>query len=172
MSHTIGEELILPAAIKLVETVVGDNFVKKLESIPLSNNIVACRIGDIVEDVQDQLLGKLRDKLFSIRFDDATGSNKDAHFIAYVRFCDGISSIAVVELLFCKPIELKATSLGLFDILNDYINEAKIEWKNCVGICARAMPEKCQCLQALVKQKSPLCIWIHCMIHREALASK
>ncbi|GFU69580.1 SCAN domain-containing protein 3 [Trichonephila clavipes] len=27
-------------------------------------------------------------------------------------------------------------------------------------------------IQALVKQKSPLCIWTHCMIHREALASK
>ncbi|GFW88086.1 protein FAM200A [Trichonephila clavipes] len=27
-------------------------------------------------------------------------------------------------------------------------------------------------MQALVKQKSPLCIWTHCMIHREALASK
>ncbi|GFU03965.1 zinc finger BED domain-containing protein 5 [Trichonephila clavipes] len=27
-------------------------------------------------------------------------------------------------------------------------------------------------IQALVKQKSPLCIWTHCMIHRESLASK
>ncbi|GFT22416.1 SCAN domain-containing protein 3 [Trichonephila clavipes] len=26
--------------------------------------------------------------------------------------------------------------------------------------------------QALVKQKSPLCIWTHCIIHREVLASK
>ncbi|GFU94854.1 SCAN domain-containing protein 3 [Trichonephila clavipes] len=27
-------------------------------------------------------------------------------------------------------------------------------------------------IQALVKQKSPLCIWTHCMIHSEALASE
>lgn len=27
-------------------------------------------------------------------------------------------------------------------------------------------------VQAFVKQKSPQCIWTHCMIHREALASK
>ncbi|GFT47637.1 SCAN domain-containing protein 3 [Trichonephila clavipes] len=32
--------------------------------------------------------------------------------------------------------------------------------------------EDLKSIQALVKQKSPLCIWTHCMIHREALASK
>ncbi|XP_072380568.1 protein FAM200B-like [Diabrotica undecimpunctata] len=65
--HTIGEELILPAAIQIVETIFGDNFAKKLESIPLSNDTIARRICDIAEHVQDQLLGKLRDKLFLLR---------------------------------------------------------------------------------------------------------
>ncbi|GFV68149.1 SCAN domain-containing protein 3 [Trichonephila clavipes] len=76
---------------------------------------------------------------------------------------------------FCKPIKLKATAIALFDILNNFINEANIEWKNCVGICtdgARTMSGRFKSIQALVKQKSPLCIWTHCMIHREALASK
>lgn len=171
--HTIGEELILPAAIEIVETMFGNNFVKQLESIPLSNDTVARRIGDIAEDIEHQLFGKLRDKLFSIQLDEATDSNKDAHLIAYVRFCDGMS--AAEELLFCKPIELRATSLALFNILNDFVNHAKIEWKNCVGICtdgARTMSGRFQSLQALVKQKSPQCVWTHCMIHREALASK
>ncbi|XP_031333855.1 zinc finger BED domain-containing protein 5-like [Photinus pyralis] len=138
--HTIGEELILPAAIEIVETMFGDTFAKKLESIPLSNDTVARRIGDMAEDVQHQLRGKLRDKLFSIQLDEATDSNKDAHLIAYVRFSDGIS--VVEELLFCKPIELKATALALFAVLNDYIIEANMEWKNCVGVCtdgARSM---------------------------------
>lgn len=171
--HTVGEELILPAAIEIVETMFGDNFSKQLQSIPLSNDTVARRIGDIAEDVQCQLFSKLRDKLFSIQLDEATDSNKDAHFIAYVRFCDNMS--VVEELLFCKPIELKATALALFAILNDFMNEANIEWKNCVGICtdgARSMSGRFQSIQALVKQKSPQCVWTHCMIHREALASK
>ncbi|GFU17866.1 zinc finger MYM-type protein 6 [Trichonephila clavipes] len=122
---------------------------------------------------EQQLFSKLRDKLFSIQLDEATDSNKDAHFIAYVRFWDGMS--AVEELRFCKPIKLKATAIALFDILNNFINEANIEWKNCVGICtdgARAVSGRFKSIQALVKQKSPLCIWTHCMIHREALASK
>ncbi|GFS87994.1 SCAN domain-containing protein 3 [Trichonephila clavipes] len=146
---------------------------KSLQSIPLSNDTVSRRIDDIAEDVEQQLFGKLRDKLFSIQLDEATDSNKDAHFIAYVRFWDGMS--AVEELLFCKPIKLKTTAIALFDILNNFINEANIEWKNCVGICtdgARTMSGRFKSIQALVKQKSPLCIWTHCMIHREALASK
>ncbi|GFV74681.1 SCAN domain-containing protein 3 [Trichonephila clavipes] len=151
----------------------GDNFAKELQSIPLSNDTVSRRIDDIAEDVEQQLFDKLRDKLFSIQLDEATDSNKDAHFIAYVRFWDGMS--AVEELLFCKPIKLKATAIALFDILNNFINEANIEWKNCVGICtdgARTISGRFKSIQALVKQKSPLCIWTHCMIHREALASK
>ncbi|KAK4871892.1 hypothetical protein RN001_016016 [Aquatica leii] len=119
--HDIGEELVLSAAIEIVQTMFGDNFAKQLQSIPLSNDTVARRIGDIAEDVQHQLFKKLRDKF-----------NKNAHLIAYVRFCDGTS--AIEELLFCKPIELKATALALFNILNDFINEGNIEWKNCVRI--------------------------------------
>ncbi|GFY24806.1 SCAN domain-containing protein 3 [Trichonephila clavipes] len=75
-------------AIEIVEAMFGDNFVKELQSIPLSNDTVSRRIDDIAEDVKQQLFGKLRDKLFSIQLDEATDSNKDAHFIAYVRFWD------------------------------------------------------------------------------------
>ncbi|GFU04464.1 zinc finger BED domain-containing protein 5 [Trichonephila clavipes] len=75
-------------AIEIVETMFGGNFAKELQSIPLSNDTVSRRIDDIAEDVEQQLFGKLRDKLFSIQLDEATDSNKDAHFIAYVRFWD------------------------------------------------------------------------------------
>ncbi|GFX51951.1 zinc finger BED domain-containing protein 5 [Trichonephila clavipes] len=65
-----------------------DKFAKELQSIPLSNDTVSRRIDDIAEDVEQQLFGKLRDKLLSIQLDEATDSNKDAHFIVYVRFWD------------------------------------------------------------------------------------
>ncbi|GFY11674.1 SCAN domain-containing protein 3 [Trichonephila clavipes] len=52
---TIGEELILPAAIEIVETMFGDNFAKELQSIPLSNDTVSRRIHDVAEDIEQQL---------------------------------------------------------------------------------------------------------------------
>ncbi|GFU34912.1 zinc finger BED domain-containing protein 5 [Trichonephila clavipes] len=57
--HTIAEELILPAAIEIVETMFGENFAKELQSIPLSNDTVSRRIDDIAEDVEQQLFRKL-----------------------------------------------------------------------------------------------------------------
>ncbi|GBL93765.1 SCAN domain-containing protein 3 [Araneus ventricosus] len=150
----------------------GDYFAKQFQPIPLSNDSVARR-GDIAEDVQDQLFEKLRDKLFSIQLDEETYSNKDAHLIVYARFSDGMS--VVEEPLFCKPIELEATGLALFAILNNFIIEVNTECKNCVGIFthgARTIPEKFQSIQALVKQKSPQCVWTHCKIQKGALASK
>ncbi|GFX76814.1 zinc finger BED domain-containing protein 5 [Trichonephila clavipes] len=131
--HTIAEETILSAAIEIVETMFGDNFAEEMKSIPLSNDTVSRRIDDIAEDVEQQLFGKLHDKLYSIQLDEGTDRNKDSHFIVYVRFCDGMP--AVEKLLFCKPIKLKATVVILFDTLNNFINEANLEWKNCVRIC-------------------------------------
>ncbi|GFX85949.1 uncharacterized protein TNCV_2473511 [Trichonephila clavipes] len=62
--HTIAEELILSAAIKIVETMFGDKFAKELQSIHLSNDAVSCRIDDTAEDVEQQLFVKLRDNFF------------------------------------------------------------------------------------------------------------
>ncbi|GFU53531.1 zinc finger BED domain-containing protein 5 [Trichonephila clavipes] len=55
--HSIAEELILPAAIEIVEIMFGDNFAKELQTIPLSNDTVSRRIDDIAEDVEQQLFG-------------------------------------------------------------------------------------------------------------------
>ena len=66
------EELILSAEIEVVETVLGGSFSKGLQIIPVSNDTVARRIGDLAEDVQCQIFSKLFDKLFSIHLDETT----------------------------------------------------------------------------------------------------
>lgn len=50
-----------------------------------------------------------------------------------------------------------------------------MQWKKCVGLCTdgvRAMAGQYNGLQGLVKAVSPNIKWTHCIIHREALASK
>ncbi|GFX83492.1 hypothetical protein TNCV_324411 [Trichonephila clavipes] len=47
--------------------------------IPVENDTVARQINDIAEDVEQQLLGKLHYKLFSIWLDKETDSYEDAH---------------------------------------------------------------------------------------------
>lgn len=78
--------------------------------------------------------------------------------MGYVRSCDGMS--AVEKLIFCKPIKLRATSLALFNTLNDFVNEANIKWQNCTD-GARTLSGRLQSLQTHAKQKSSQCGRIH-----------
>ena len=50
-AHTIGENLVLPAAKIIVYCVFGDESVKKLNSISLSNNTVQRRIEEMSVDI-------------------------------------------------------------------------------------------------------------------------
>ena len=42
--HAIGEELVLPAALDLVSTLIGESVAQKLKVVPLSNNTICRRI--------------------------------------------------------------------------------------------------------------------------------
>ena len=50
-AHTIGENLVLPAAKVMVRCVFGDESMKKLNSISLSNNTVQRRIEEMSVDI-------------------------------------------------------------------------------------------------------------------------
>lgn len=87
--HTIGEELILPCAIDMVSTMLGDSAASKLWASPLSNNTVS--IYDMSKDIEEQLNEKVCDSHFSLQMDEATDSNKDCLLITYVRFINTLS---------------------------------------------------------------------------------
>ena len=171
--HTIAEDLILPAALDMVSTMLDEKSAEKLKAVPLSNDTVARRISDISDDLEEQLTEKLKDKRFALQVDEATDSNKDCLLIAYVRF---VTSESLYEdLLFCKYITSRATADELFKLLDSYLTEHGLKWENCIGVCtdgAHTMAGKKQGLQALIKRVSPNAQWTHCVIHREALASR
>ncbi|XP_030298054.1 zinc finger BED domain-containing protein 5-like [Sparus aurata] len=123
--------------------------------------------------MEEQLNDKVRDTRFALQMDEATDSNRDGLLITYVRFID--EDDLREELLFCKKILGRATAEELFKIIDTYLKEANLKWEDCVGICtdgAQAMAGKRGGLQALIKRVSPNVQWTHCMIQREALASK
>ncbi|XP_029657427.1 SCAN domain-containing protein 3-like [Octopus sinensis] len=61
--HNIGETLVLPAAIDMVEAMFGESYAKQLQQIPLADNTVARRIDDISEDLCDQLVSRLQNNI-------------------------------------------------------------------------------------------------------------
>lgn len=171
--HTIAEQLILPAALDMVTAMMDEKSAAKLKTIPLSNDTIARRICDISNDLEDQLIQKIKEIRFALQVDEATDSNKDSLFISYVRFVNSESMCE--DLLFCKYIKKRATADELFKIMDSYLKEHDLKWDNCVGFCsdgAQTMAGKRNGLQALIKKVAPDAHWTHCVIHREALASR
>ena len=58
--HTIAEELVFPAVLDLVSTMIGESAAQKLKAVPLSNNTISERIDKISDDINDQLVSKMR----------------------------------------------------------------------------------------------------------------
>lgn len=169
-TQTIAEQLILPAALDMVSIMLDETSAAKLKAIPLSNDTVARRICKISSDLQEQIF---KDSRFALQVDEATDSNKDCLFISYVRFVNGGSLFE--DLLFCKYIKNRATADELFKIMDSYFKEHGLKWENCVGFCsdgAQTMAGSRNGLQALIKRVVPDAHWMHCVIHREALASR
>ncbi|KAJ4933918.1 hypothetical protein JOQ06_006727 [Pogonophryne albipinna] len=155
----------------MVSTLIDEATAQKLKAIPLSDNTIARRIDNISEDMKEQLVEKVKDKHFALQVDEATDSNKDCLLIAYVRYVD--TDEPSEDLLFCSYVRKRATADELFKIMDTCLSEAEMKWEDCVGICtdgARAMAGTR--LQALIKRVAPGAVWTHCIVHREALASK
>ena len=151
--HTIAEELILPATIDMVSTMIDEATASKLKAIPLSDNTIARLIYDMSKDIEEQLNDKIRAKRFALQMDEATDSNKDCLLIAYVRFIDGEDLRE--DLLFCKRVTTRVTADELFKIIDTYLIDAYLKWEDCVGICtdgAQAMAGKRGGLQARLPQ--------------------
>ena len=53
--HTIAEELVLPAALDLVSTIIGELTAQKLKAVPLPNNTISRRIDKISDNINDHL---------------------------------------------------------------------------------------------------------------------
>ena len=58
-THPVGENLVLPAAKVMVRCVFGDESVKKLNSIFLSNNTVQRRIEEMSVDILQQVISDI-----------------------------------------------------------------------------------------------------------------
>lgn len=62
---------------------------------------------------------------------------------------------AVEEPIFFKRTDLTGTAY--LHILNEFINEANIEWKNCIGLCTEGLDQYLGHYKSFVEQTSALC---------------
>ncbi|XP_064079443.1 zinc finger BED domain-containing protein 5-like [Macrobrachium nipponense] len=66
-THTIGEELIKPAALAMCRAIHGGKMARELESIPLSNNTVGRRIHETASDILIQLMERVKNVNYALQ---------------------------------------------------------------------------------------------------------
>lgn len=171
--HTIAEELIVPAAVKMCETMLGESAAKTIRTIPVSNNTIQRRISDLSENIQENLFLKLSMcDIFALQIDESTDISKKAIMLVFVRF---IFEFQLYEdfLFSCELMHTKGEDM--FNAIDQFLSQHGISWKKCVGITTDGAAAMSGCKTGLLgqlKAVSPNIKWTHCCIHREALAVK
>uniref|UniRef100_H2L9V8 DUF4371 domain-containing protein n=1 Tax=Oryzias latipes TaxID=8090 RepID=H2L9V8_ORYLA len=142
---------------------IAETYSDTLKTVPLSNDTVCRRIDTMGADIIEQVVGKLGDS-FSLQLDESTYLSGHAQLVAFVRYID--TDDICEHILFCKEMEGRTTGEDIFNVVNMFIS-----WKSCSRVCTDAAASMTG-LIARIKKENPDIKWTHCVIHREALASK
>ena len=173
-NHSIGESLIKPSLLVAAELILGKDKANQLSQISLSNDTVKGRIDELSQDIKDQILDQIKESpFFAIQCDETTDIGNCSQLLLYARFMSG--NVAKEEMLFCHPMESRTTSADIFNIVSNFFEENQLSWESLVGVCTDGAPAMLGLRSGFVKrvkEKNPSVVGTHCIIHREALASR
>ena len=172
--HNIGESLIKPCMLKASSLVLGESNSKKLAKISLSDSTIKARIDELANDIECQVLQQIQESpYFAIQCDETTDVAQFSQLMVYVRFVE--AATIEEEMLFCKSLETTTKAEDVFRLVDAYFHKNDMKWEKLVGVCTDGAPAMLGCRSGFitrVKQKNPDVVGTHCVIHREALASK
>ncbi|XP_025198500.1 protein ZBED8-like [Melanaphis sacchari] len=174
-AHSIGETLIKPSLL-IAANIFGEDAKKKIQNMPLSNNTVKARIGKMSCDIEEQLLGKIKSSpYFALQCDETTDIAQCCQLLVFVRFLDVEDKTIKEELLLSSVLETTSKGIDVMQIISNYFENHDLKWEKLVGFCTDGAPAMLGCrsgLATLVKEKNPSTLTTHCVIHRQALATK
>ena len=81
----------------------------------LSNNTVSRRIDKMGQNVEQQLIEKLKSQKFSLQIDVYTVRKSEALLLAYVRYID--KEKFQEEMLFCQSVETTTCGVDIYDTI-------------------------------------------------------
>ena len=172
-AHTIGETLIKPFMLDCAKLVLSEDAVNKLKQIPLSNNNIKAWIEDMAQNIKDHVIAKIKSSpYFAIQLDETIDMANLSQLIVLFLYVDDQDIKA--DFLFCCPLTTTKVE-DVMDLGSTFFDAEGHQWKDLVGLSTYGAPDMLGSRSgflALAKRKNPAVAGIHCMIHREAFASK
>lgn len=166
----------MPCMVDVCLTLLGVKAARKIKTIPLSNDTVLNRITMMSDDIQQQLLIKIkRSMIYALQLDESTDITDKALLLIYIRYVDWDEKEIKEEFLNCLELKKYTTGAEIFSALSDYFLNTDLKMSDCISICtddAANMNSRHVGLVIKMKQVPPNIHGTHCKIHREMLASK
>ena len=153
--HMIAERLVKPAKLICAEELLGEQAANILQKIPLSNDTVKRTQDEIAENLEEQLVEKLKVLKFSLQIDE-TIMNNSVLLLAYVRYIDAM--VIHGEMLFINKL-IDTRSETIFAAVYDFLHNNGIPLSNLLQIAtdgASAMTGKHNGFVAKLKEVAPI----------------
>ena len=154
--------------------IIGEAAASKFQIVSLSNGTITRRIVEMSNNIECQLLEKIKSSpYYSIQLDESTDVGNAALLLVFVRYCaDGNIDD---DLLFCKELPTRTTANELMRCLYSHFTSKGMEWKKCVGVFTNGAVSMTGVHHGVVKQiqdKAENAKWTHCFLNRQNLATR
>ena len=125
-------------------------------------------------NIKSKLIANIKaSPVFAIQLDESVDVANLSQLMVFVRY---VHNQAIEEdFFFCRPLETTTKASDVFKLVEEFFETEKLDWNKLVGVCTDGAPAMLGARSGfveLVKRKNPNIIATHCIIHREALASR
>ncbi|KAF2347103.1 Ribonuclease H-like domain [Trinorchestia longiramus] len=172
--HTIGETLVKPAVLKMVNIMLGKEAEVKLSQTTLSNDTISDRIEDTSRDILAQAVADLISSpaKFSLQLDETTDVFNLSQLAVFVRYVK--DDVIKKDFLLCKLLTTTKVA-DVKKLVHNFLKNNSLSWDMVSAVCSDRAPVmlgRKSGFSAVVKADAPHVIVTHCILHRHALATK